>query len=632
MRTIALIVGTLLLVFALATCAGAAEAPNGQLDGAASVAAVAATETPAAVNQRADASSAVDSAAADAVTLTQLSAPHESAAAWQDAPVTFIRLEGNSIVVEGDGVAIDGSTATITAAGSYELSGALADGQIIVDTKDKETVYLILNGVDLRSSVNAPLAVLDAKTAVIVLAEGAQNFIEDSASYVFANPEDDEPNAALFAKSDLTITGAGALTVRGNYNDGIASKDGLVIESGSITVSAVDDGIRGKDYLVVKNGSLTIDAGGDGLKADNEDDATLGYILVEAGEIRVTAGGDALTAQSNVLVRGGDFTLTAGGGGTTRIDDSHSAKGVKAAVGIQIDGGAFAIDAADDGVHANGGIVINGGVFEIATGDDGMHADATLTINNGDIRITRSYEGLESAVITINGGNIYIVANDDGVNVAGGVDGSGTMRGAPGGGRPNRQQPGAPPAGMPGQDAFTYTGNQYLYINGGYLVVDAAGDGIDVNGAVEMTGGVVIVHGPAANMNAALDYDAGFTISGGLLAAVGSAGMAQAPGGASTQNSLLINFNAVQQAGTLVHIQDSQGAAILTFAPNKAHQSLAFSSPQLVAGETYTVYLGGSSSGEAVDGLVQNGVYLPGMEYTTFTVESIVTIIGGRMR
>jgi hypothetical protein len=396
-----------------------------------------------------------------------------------------------------------------------------------------------------------------------------------------------------------------------------------VIESGALTVNAVDDGVRGKDYLVIQDGALAVTAGGDGLKADNEEDATLGYILIEAGAVQVNAGGDAITAQSQVLVTGGDFTLTAGGGSTAVIDDTLSAKGIKSAVGVQIDGGVFTIDAADDAVHANASIVINGGVFTIASGDDGMHADGTLTINGGEIAITQSYEGIESAVITVNGGNVHVVASDDGVNVAGGVDGSGMMRGGPGG---------RPPGGASAQDASAYTGDAYLTINGGRIVVDAAGDGIDVNGAIVMRDGVVIVHGPTMNGNGALDYDAGFTLEGGIVVAVGSAGMAQTPGAGNVQNALLLNYTSMLPAGTLIHIQDSAGNAILTFAPTKEYQSLAFSSPTLVTGETYTVYSGGSSSGAVTDGLVEGGVYTPGAAYTTFTVEGGVTMIGGRTR
>ena len=145
--------------------------------------------------------------------------------------------------------------------------------------------------------------------------------------------------------------------------------------------------------------------------------------------------------------------------------------------------------------------------------------------------------------------------------------------------------------GRPGQaqESFSYTGANYLNINGGYLVLDSAGDGLDSNGAIVMTGGTVLVNGPTEQMNGALDYDGGFKISGGLLVAAGSSGMAEAPGAGSTQNSVLINYSASQPAGSPVHIQDSAGADILTFAPSKAYQSIAISSPDLAEGATYTV-------------------------------------------
>ena len=617
MKTIGAIIGTLLLIFALATCSAANDATNAPTG--------AATESVSAANT-ADNTAATTTTATDAApvaeTLAPLSAPHTAGAASDSAAGVVLTLNGATIAVEGEGVSSDGSTATITAGGTYTLRGVLADGQIVVDTKDAAPVYLVLDGVELYSNTSAPIFVRNAAQVVLVLADGTQNTITDAATYVFADPAEDEPNAALFSKANLTITGNGALIVMGNYNDGIASKDGLVIESGAITVNAVDDGIRGKDYLVIKDGALAVTAGGDGLKADNAEDATLGYIAIDAGTITVTASGDAITAQSQVRIASGDFALLSGGGHTAIIDDTLSAKGIKSAVGVQIDGGAFIIDAADDAIHANASIVINGGVFTIASGDDGMHADGTLTINGGEIAVTSAYEGIESAVITVNGGDIHILASDDGVNVAGGVDGSGMMRGGPGG---------RPPGGASAQDASAYTGDYYLYINGGRIVVDAAGDGIDVNGAIVMTDGVVIVHGPTMNGNGALDYDAGFTLEGGIVVAVGSAGMAQTPGAGIVQHALLLNYTSMLPAGTLIHIQDSAGNAILTFAPTKEYQSLAFSSPALVTGETYTVYSGGSSNGTATDGLVAGG-YTPGTEYTTFTVAGGVTMIGGRVR
>lgn len=544
---------------------------------------------------------------------------------WDSSAATQIVLNGDSIAVNGTGVTVDGSNATITAAGSYSLSGALADGQIVVDTADEDIVRLILNGVELSSSTGAPISILDAKQAVIVLAENTENSVSDAAGYVFEDPETDEPNAAIFSKSDLTIQGEGSLVVYGNYNDGIASKDGLLIAGGTITVEAVDDGIRGKDYLVIQDGNLTINAQGDGLKSDNEEDAAKGFISIENGVIRITSGGDAMQAQTDVMISGGEFTLTAGGGSNSRIEESLSAKGIKGAVSVNIDGGSFTIDAADDAIHSNGSMVINDGAYLLSTGDDGMHADESIEINGGEIRITKSYEGIESAVITINGGVIYIVASDDGINVAGGNDSSGMFPG----GRMGRG---------PGQDAFAASGNYFLYINGGYIVIEASGDGIDANGTIEMTDGVVLVNGPTVQMNSAIDYDVSFKITGGFLAAAGSSGMAQTPGEASSQYALLLNFN-TQRAGTLVHIRNSAGEELLTFAPTKDFQSIAFSSAELVNGATYEVYFEGSSSGAVADGLYQGGSYTPGSQYTSFTVSSVVTLIGagggpggGRMR
>jgi hypothetical protein len=135
-------------------------------------------------------------------------------------------------------------------------------------------------------------------------------------------------------------------------------------------------------------------------------------------------------------------------------------------------------------------------------------------------------------------------------------------------------------------------------------------------------------------MEGALDYDRGFTMSGGTVVAVGSNGMAHAPDASSSQNALLLYFDAAQEAGTLIHIEDSTGNVILTFAPTKAYQSLAFSSPELSSGETYKVFLGGSATGAASNGLTSDGSYTGGAEYTSFTVSGVVTQVGsgGRFR
>lgn len=542
---------------------------------------------------------------------------------WDSSSETTIALNGDTIAVTGEGVTVQGSVATITAAGTYTLSGTLTDGQIVVDTEAEETVHLVLHGVSISNSTSAAINIANAEEVVILLADGSSNFLSDATTYVFASADEDEPNAALFSKADLTIFGNGALTVQGNANDGIASKDGLIIVSGTIVVTAVDDGIRGKDYLVVKDGTLTVNAGGDGLKADNEEDSTLGYISIETGSFDITAGGDAIQATTDVLISDGQFNLTAGGGSSSFVDESSSAKGIKAAVNLNIENGTFVINSADDALHSNASMVINNGNFTVASGDDGFHADATLEINNGVITITESYEGIESAIITINGGDIHVVSSDDGINVAGGNDGTTAANGFGGGpgGRPGR-----------GQDSFAASGNYFLYINGGTIVVDAGGDGLDANGSIVMTDGLVLVNGPTEQMNSALDYDGGFAISSGTFVAVGSAGMAQAPDTSSSQNSVLINLNGSLPAGSLIHIQTSSGEDVLTFAPTKQIQSISFSSAELVTGETYEIYYGGSATGTATDGLYEGGTYSGGTLYTTVTLSGTVTQVGGGFR
>ncbi len=461
-------------------------------------------------------------------------AVHEAANdyTWNSADVVPITLNGNTVSVGGSGATASGSTVTINSGGTYSLSGKLTNGQVIVNSAGDATVRLILNGVDISNSRNSPIYIKDAGKVVIALADNTTNKLTDALSYTYDDVAEQEPDAALFSKSDLTIFGNGSLTVNGQFADGIASKDGLIIKSGNLTVNAADDGIRGRDYLIVKGGTMTINAKADGLKGSNDEDAALGYVLIEDGVMNITCG------------------------------------------------------------------------------DDGVHAESKLDINKGTITIARSYEGLESKVITINDGTIHVVSTDDGINVAGGNDASGGNAG-------------------PGQSSSS-SANYMLNINGGYIVVDAAGDGLDANGSITMTGGIVLVNGPTTSGNGALDYDRSFKITGGTLLAVGSSGMAQAPDATSTQNSVLVGFTAAQAAGTLVRIQSSDGKTLVSFKPTKRYQLLAFSSPALTRGTSYDVYSGGSATGTATDGLYQDGTFTAGTKYTTFTVSSVVTRVNAR--
>ncbi|MEM2816349.1 MAG: carbohydrate-binding domain-containing protein, partial [Candidatus Bathyarchaeia archaeon] len=528
---------------------------------------------------------------------------------WDSSIIVDIILKGDSIEASfSHPVYISGNKAMIRSAGTYKITGVLNDGQIIVNTKDKGQVKLILSGAHISCSNNAPICVLDADEVIIFLDAGTENVMVDGNKYVFASPNADEPNAAVFSRSNMTIMGEGTLRVTGNFNDGVASKDGLTIMSGVVFVNSVDDGIRGKDYLIVKGGRLTLNVSGDGLKSDNSINAALGFVSIENGTIDIVSGGDAIQAETSVLIYGGNFSLRCGGGSEGIKNESKSAKGIKGAVSVIINNGVFVIDSADDAVHSDGTITVNNGALTILTGDDGIHADRSITINNGKIDILKSFEGIEAPVITINNGEIHVVSSDDGINL--GVD-SGVI----------------PAPGQPGTRFSLYSGDYYLYINGGYIFVNALGDGIDSNGAVLMNGGVLIVDGPSSDMNSALDHVA-FNITKGYLIAVGSSGMALPLGELSDQYSVMLNFQMPNQAGTLISVRTSNGTELFTFKPTKRYQSIIFSMPNLTPGSTYDVYVGGSHTGTIKDGLYLGGTYIPGTRYISFKITNKVTQIG----
>lgn len=533
---------------------------------------------------------------------------------WDSNREFTIELTGAGAVAEGPGATANQNIVTIKYPGTYLISGDLDDGRIIVNTEYDDDVVLVMNGINISSSVSSPLYILNAKDTIIILADNSENCFRDAVTYTYDDAEKEEPNAAIFSNDDLLIRGNGSLTVYGYFNDGITSEDDLIIESGTINVYAKDDGIRGKDSITVKNGSITIESGGDGLKSDNESDTTKGFIEIENGTFTIMSCGDAIAAAHDIRITDGTFTIVSGGGNTQTIYGDSSSKGIKGLTNVVIHDGHYIIDSSDDAIHSNEIIEIYDGTFQIASGDDALHSDTTMEINGGDILISKSYEGLESGSITINDGTIRITSSDDGINLAGGVDGSGM------GGRPGQPS-------QPGQGGFEQSGDYHLYMNGGYIVVDADGDGVDSNGTIDITGGTLLINGPTSNNNGALDSQGNCTISGGLLVAAGSAGMAEAPGQLSSQYSVLVNFRSTLNSGTLFTIRSSKGEDLVCFSPSIRYQSIVFSSPDLTSNESYDIYYGGSSDGTDQDGIYIDGTYSPGTKYTSFTVSNSMTTI-----
>ena len=545
-----------------------------------------------------------------------------------------IYLKGDSVETSVQGTSIDNTILTISSPGSYIITGTLNDGQILVDCQETGTVELVFYNANISNSTNSPVFIKNCKKTLLVLAEDSVNSLNDASEYTYMDAENEEPSACLFSKDDLVICGVVSLTVNGNFNIGIDSKDTLKITGGTIEVTAENNGIKGKDCLMIAGGSFTVTSKGDGLKSDNSD-TSLGYVSISDGTFTIISEEDAIQAESMLKVTGGTFDITTGNGAGTVVtkgampdenfmtrdrekgwdfdnqssgtEDTTSMKGIKAGTEMIISDGTFDVDSRDDAFHSNGTFHMTGGTMLISTGDDGIHADDTLTVTDGDINITQCYEGIESPDIVFEGGTVHVKASDDGINAAGGeVTSSGSQ---------NKM-------GMMSNSTGTLT------INNGYIYINASGDGLDSNGDLMINGGTVIVEGPTDNGNSAIDYEYEFEINGGYLLASGSAGMVESVSSASKQNSVTAFFGSSVNANGIFAVLDSKGEMIMAFTPSKVSQCFIFSSSELESGETYTIVTGGSCDGTSKDGLYTEGKYMDGTELESFTVNESVTTVG----
>lgn len=524
---------------------------------------------------------------------------------YQD-PVT-VNLSDSGITADGKGVRIDGTTVTITAEGTYLLSGTLTDGQIRVDVTDQQKVQLVLENAAVNCPGSAALYVVEADKVFVTLAEGTENALASTGSFA---EDGTGVDAAVFSKGDITFNGSGQLVVLSEAGHGIVSKDDLKIIGGSYVVNAAGQGITGKDCLCIEDGSFTVESGTDALHSKNDEDNSRGYIYILGGTFALTSGNDAMDASKDIFISGGDFTIYTGdgsasvthsdgqwGGGMpggwggfgeigSETTAEESRKGIKAATAIAISGGSFTIDAQDDALHSNDSLTVAGGSFAVASGDDAFHADGALTISSGTIDISKSYEGLEGTYITVSGGEISLIASDDGMNAAGGNDGSGM----------------AGPWGQGG--GFGEATDAYITISGGTLNINASGDGIDSNGALTVTGGTVYLDGPTNSGNGPLDYAGEAKITGGTFVALGAAGMAMNFGTNSTQGAILCSLNGTAPALTEVCIKNSSGVVLASHTSQKTFQSILISAPGMEQGSTYTVFVGEASGEFTLDSII----------------------------
>lgn len=349
-------------------------------------------------------------------------------------------------------------------------------------------------------------------------------------------------SAAIYSHADLVLSGDGTVTVHseGEGADGIASSDDLALYSGTWKVTAADDAFRGKD---------------------------------------------------SASVLGGHLNATAG----------------------------------DDGVRSDVAVHLSGGTVDVNAGGDGVHSDVALLVDGGDVTVASSTEGLEAGLLSISDGTVDLTSSDDGINGSGATSVDATteqeqqeqseeaagpqppegmpeppqaMQQPQEGMQPPQQgmqppQQGGASSGQPGAGVEQSTGEQ-IVISGGTVKVNAAGDGIDSNGDLRINGGTVLVFGPSDGANGTFDYAGSFSIDGGTVIGLGSAGMPADPTG-GTQSFISAHLDSSVTGGA-VTIEDSSGTVIATIeAGDKPFTLVQYSSDKISAGQSYTVKTGASS-------------------------------------
>jgi len=489
---------------------------------------------------------------------------------------TTLTFSGTDVTIANDNGCLEKAAGSVTVkcSGNYYLTGQASDYQVIVNTAVGDTgkVDLFLNGVSLKSS-DAPIYVQNAEKAELHLVKGTTNSIEDgsnrSKTYT-VNNKLDTTKAAIYAKDDLSIKGSGSLTVKANYNNGIHTSNDLKIKksTGTLNVTAVNCGLKGKGSLTVNGGNITVNATkGDGIKSD-EDDATAlaqgkGLVKIAGGTLTITSAFDGISASNTVQITKGETTdeptvkITAGGGqtclggnssqggqggfggggfggpggmmgGGNSCSPDSSMKGIKADSNIVIEAGKIEVNSHDDGIHSDGDLTITGGFSTVKTDDDGIHAEKTLTVKDGVVEVTMAYEGMEAAQMNFEGGVTSVITTDDAWNAAGGSSSGGGMGGGfPGGG-------GRPGSGGNSNYKVNVTGGfHYLYVGTGDT------DGMDSNGDINMTGGIVVIECRMnGGMGGMVDSDGNTSITGGKMLGFGTNNSEE-----GTQYSVSFNTN-----------------------------------------------------------------------------------------
>ena len=475
------------------------------------------------------------------------------------------------------------------------------------------------DGAPLDASSTAAIAAHNTATTSTVTNEqssspSAENIVESEVK----TPKlvEDSPDVASATVYDGgTITKAGTYRISGEQGD-------VIVDAGDADVVLIlDNATIAGQINVVSADKVQVHAVGSSTVTATAPDSAAIYShadLVLSGDGTVTVhsegeGADGIASSDDLALYSGTWKVTA-------ADDAFRGKDSASVLGGHLDA-----TAGDDGVRSDVAVHLSGGTVDVNAGADGVHSDVALLIDGGDVTVASSTEGLEAGLLSISDGTVDLTSSDDGINGSGAtsVDAATEQEQQehseeaagpqPPEGMPEppqgiqeppqaMQQPkegmqppqqGGTSGGQPGAGMEQSTGEQ-IVISGGTVKVNAAGDGIDSNGDLRINGGTVLVFGPSDGANGTFDYAGSFSIDGGTVIGLGSAGMPADPTG-GTQSFISAHLDSSVTSGA-VTIEDSSGTVIATIeAGDKPFTLVQYSSDKISAGQSYTVKAGASS-------------------------------------
>ena len=475
------------------------------------------------------------------------------------------------------------------------------------------------DGAPLDASSTAAIAAHNTATTSTVTNEqssspSAENIVESEVK----TPKlvEDSPDVASATVYDGgTITKAGTYRISGEQGD-------VIVDAGDADVVLIlDNATIAGQINVVSADKVQVHAVGSSTVTATAPDSAAIYShadLVLSGDGTVTVhsegeGADGVASSDDLALYSGTWKVTA-------ADDAFRGKDSASVLGGHLDA-----TAGDDGVRSDVAVHLSGGTVDVNAGADGVHSDVALLIDGGDVTVASSTEGLEAGLLSISDGTVDLTSSDDGINGSGATSVDATTEQEqqeqseeaagpqPPEGMPEppqgiqeppqaMQQPkegmqppqqGGTSGGQPGAGMEQSTGEQ-IVISGGTVKVNAAGDGIDSNGDLRINGGTVLVFGPSDGANGTFDYAGSFSIDGGTVIGLGSAGMPADPTG-GTQSFISAHLDSSVTSGA-VTIEDSSGTVIATIeAGDKPFTLVQYSSDKISAGQSYTVKAGASS-------------------------------------